>query len=129
MHNKILKDNACGVVYSSVCAILFYFTVYRELWTNVPGDQVADLEFSSLYPCAPSNTQFIDTFCLYKPSSGDYYGQRLRSFFRAPETGNYTFQTSCDNDCQLWMSNNELPAGKRLIVDQRKHTRQYVWDK
>ncbi|XP_020624322.1 adhesion G protein-coupled receptor L3-like [Orbicella faveolata] len=103
--------------------------VYRELWTNVPGSSVTDLESSSLYPCAPSKTKFIDTFCVYNPDSGDYYGQRLRSFFRAPETGNYTFQTSCDNACQLWMSNSELPTGKRLIVDQRKYNTRHLWDK
>lgn len=103
--------------------------VYRELWINVPGSSVTDLESSSLYPCAPSKTQFIDTFCVYNPDSGDYYGQRLRSFFRAPETGNYTFQTSCDNACQLWMSNSKLPTGKRLIIDQRRYGIRNVWDK
>lgn len=107
----------------------FYFAVYRELWINVPGSSVTDLESSSLYPCAPSKTQFIDTFCVYNPDSGDYYGQRLRSFFRAPETGNYTFQTSCDNACQLWMSNSKLPTGKRLIIDQRRYNKRYLWDK
>ena len=100
----------------------FLFTVYRELWTGVPGAEVADLESSPSYPCAPHRAEFIDTFCIYKLDIGNSFGQRLRSFFRAPETGNYIFQTSCDNTCQLWMSDNELPSRKRLIVDQKHYT-------
>jgi len=102
--------------------------VYRELWNGVTGDDVADLEASSWYPCAPTKTEFIDTFCLYKLSSDDHYGQRLSSFFRAPETGKFKFQTSCDNACQLWMSDNELPSRKRLIVDQRLFTPSFSFD-
>ena len=89
---------------------------------------MADLKSSSFYPCVPSKTEFLDTFCLYTHNKDDSYGQRLRSFFRAPETGNFSFQTSCDNACQLWMSNNELPAGKRLIIDQREPAKMYGWD-
>lgn len=102
--------------------------VYRELWTGVPGAEVADLESSPSYPCAPHRAEFIDTFCIYKLDIGNSFGQRLRSFFRAPETGNYIFQTSCDNTCQLWMSDNELPSRKRLIVDQKHYTSVYSFD-
>lgn len=102
--------------------------VYRELWRNVPGSSVADLKGSNFYPCAASKTEFLDTFCLYKSYQDNSYGQRLRSFFRAPETGHFTFQTSCDNSCQLWMSSSESPAGKRLIIDQRVSSKAYSWD-
>ena len=73
----------------------------------MPGASVADLESSDRFPSVPSQTNFIDTFCAYNPPNLDYYGQRLRSFFRAPETGNYIFQTSCDDACQLWVSDDE----------------------
>lgn len=89
---------------------------------------MADLKGSNFYPCAASKTEFLDTFCLYKSYQDNSYGQRLRSFFRAPETGYFTFQTSCDNSCQLWMSSSELPAGKRLIIDQRVSSKAYSWD-
>ncbi|XP_022779945.1 adhesion G protein-coupled receptor L4-like [Stylophora pistillata] len=102
--------------------------VYREIWRKVPGSSVADLKRSNFYPCAPSKTEFNDTFCLYKLDQDDGYGQRLRSFFRAPETGHFIFQTSCDNSCQLWISSNELPAGKQLIIDQRVPSKYRNWD-
>ncbi|XP_068744277.1 adhesion G protein-coupled receptor L4-like [Montipora capricornis] len=99
--------------------------VYRELWTGVSGDAVADLESSDRFPCAPTETKFIDTFCIYNPSNRDYYGQRLKSFFRAPETGNYRFQTSCDDVCQLWISDNEQSSRKRLIINQKHSTEKF----
>lgn len=99
--------------------------MYRELWTGVSGTDVADLESSTWFPCAPSETKFIDTFCVYHSPNRDHYGQRLRSFFKAPETGYFMFHTSCDNACQLWMSDNERPSRKRLIVDQQQSTDAY----
>ena len=86
---------------------------------------MADLESSDRFPCAPTETKFIDTFCIYNPSNRDYYGQRLKSFFRAPETGNYRFQTSCDDVCQLWISDNEQSSRKRLIINQKHSTEKF----
>lgn len=102
--------------------------MFHERWSGVYGTNVADLEASLQFPCDPSLSKFIDTFCIYNTQQIDNYGQRLRSFFKAPESGRFTFQTSCDDACQLWLSNNELPSGKRLIVHQQAPTRHSSFD-
>ena len=52
----------------------------------------------------------------------DFYGQRIRGWFVAPDTGNYTFYSSCDNYCILYLSNNTDPKNKRMIINQRQYT-------
>lgn len=103
--------------------------VYRELWTGIPGIAVADLVSNVRFPCHPTESKFIDTFCIYHTQNRNHYGQRLRSFFRAPESGNYQFQTSCNYACQLWMSNDEQASRKRLIVNQKKITDKFLFDR
>ncbi|XP_067039054.1 adhesion G protein-coupled receptor L4-like [Acropora muricata] len=103
--------------------------VYRELWTGISGIAVADLVSNDRFPCDPTESKFIDTFCIYHTQNRNHYGQRLRSFFRAPESGNYQFQTSCNYACQLWMSVDEQASRKRLIVNQKTIAVKFFFDR
>ncbi|EDO28260.1 predicted protein [Nematostella vectensis] len=46
------------------------------------------------------------------------YGVRMRAYFLAPLTGSYTFYTTCDDSCQLFLSTDVNPKTKRMIIDQ-----------
>ncbi|KAK2565200.1 Adhesion G-protein coupled receptor D1 [Acropora cervicornis] len=107
----------------------YHDKVYRELWTGISGIAVADLVSNDRFPCDPTESKFIDTFCIYHTQNRNHYGQRLRSFFRAPESGNYQFQTSCNYACQLWMSDDEQVSKKRLIVNQKKIAVKFSFDR
>lgn len=50
-------------------------------------------------------------------NSGDNYGMRMRGYICAPETGEYTFYLSSDNDGVLYLSTDTMPANKQLIAD------------
>ena len=49
---------------------------------------------------------------------GDWYGQRIRGWFSAPLNGNYTFYASCDNFCELHISEDNSPAFLNMVIQQ-----------
>ena len=49
---------------------------------------------------------------------------------QAPETGDYTFFISSDDDSEFWISTDASKANARKILTMfRKVTNQYQWDK
>ena len=61
--------------------------------------------------------------------SGDYYGQRVRGWFLAPQTGRYTFYSSCDDDCEILLSKNDDPLNKKTILAQDDWSKHGEWNR
>ena len=80
-------------------------SVVREVWTNVPGTNIADIPLTT-----PANfTNLLGTLEGIT-NFGNNYGERIRGYFTAPVTGNYYFWVSASDSAQLWISDDSEPV-------------------
>jgi hypothetical protein len=93
-------------------------TLRREVYLGIEGYQVSNLTSAAKYPNAPDFVDLVDCFeSTYLPGNGDEnYGQRLSGWLLPPETGNYKFYLASDDAGELWLSTDDEPANKQLIV-------------
>ena len=84
-------------------------SVVREVWTNVPGTNIADIPVST-----PANLTNAFGALEGITNFGDNYGERLRGYFTAPATGNYYFWIAGSDSAQLWLSDDSEPVNKVL---------------
>src|SRR5665213_1372473 len=84
-------------------------SVVREVWTNVPGTNIADIPVST-----PAN--FTNAFGALEGITdfGDNYGERVRGYFTAPATSNYYFWIAGSVSAQLWISDDSESVNKVL---------------
>jgi uncharacterized protein (DUF1800 family) len=82
-------------------------SVVREVWTGVPGTNIADIPVN-LPPNSVAALGTLEGITDY----GDNYGERIRGFFTAPVTGNYYFWIAGSDSAELWISNDGEPANK-----------------
>ncbi|HEV2455019.1 MAG TPA: DUF1800 family protein, partial [Verrucomicrobiae bacterium] len=88
-------------------------SVVQEIWTNVPGTNVADIPIDT-----PANLTNVLGTLQGITNYGDNYGERIRGYFTAPVTGNYYFWLAGSDSAQLWISddNNAVNAVLRAWV-------------
>jgi uncharacterized protein (DUF1800 family) len=88
-------------------------SVVQEIWTNVPGTNVADIPTGS-----PANSTNVLGALQGATNYGDNYGERVRGYFTAPVTGNYYFWIAGSDSAQLWISddNNQVNQVLRAWV-------------
>jgi uncharacterized protein (DUF1800 family) len=103
----LTASNLVGVG-ASVLNILVLNTgnsVVQEIWTNVPGTNVADIPTDT-----PANITNVLGSLQGITNYGDNYGERIRGYFTPPVTGNYYFWIAGSDSAQLWISddNNEV---------------------
>lgn len=99
-------------------------TIEREKWTNITGTSVTQIPAMTEDPDAVTSLSSFET----PRNEGDNYGSRIRGFVCVPETGNYVFYISSDDNSELWLSTDEDPMNKRLIASS-KWTAYNQWDK
>ena len=84
-------------------------SVTREVWTGVPGVNVADIPVNT--PATVTNflgaLEGVTDF-------GDNYGERVRGYITVPVTGNYYFWLAASDSAELWVANDGEPANKVL---------------
>lgn len=78
------------------------------------------------YPEHP--TLVTNTIDFETPIEKGPYVERLRGWIRPPITGDYQFWVSSDDASQLFLSDNDNPAGARLIARADAATRLEDWD-
>jgi hypothetical protein len=87
--------------------------VWLDRYDNIGGGTaVADLTSNPVYPNSPSVVLGL-TDMYYGPNL-DNYGARMRAFFVAPNSANYTFWTMSDDGSEVYISTNGIPANKFL---------------
>lgn len=89
-------------------------SVLREVWNNVSGSTVNDLLSSPNFPNSPSSTTY-PTSLTSPVNVANTYGQRIRGYIIAPQTGNYTFTVTGDDQSVVYLGLNAEPQFKRLI--------------
>ncbi len=102
--------------------------VLREVWTQLRGSRVSDLESAPIYPHAPVYREVIADFDA-PVNWGSYYGSRLRAILTVPETADYTFWISGDDYCELHLSSNQDPRNAQQIAYINGWTPHLTWDK
>ncbi|CAB4003297.1 Hypothetical predicted protein [Paramuricea clavata] len=89
-----------------------------ETWNNIAGNEIWMMTSNSRYPNKPDTT--VKLASLESPRSGnnlpDSYGLRMTTYYKAPETGAYTFYVSGDDQCQLSIGTDENPDNLKLYV-------------
>ena len=111
---------SCYINYSDFPLVIS--GLIREVYKNISQNvslftSCYALKCSQNYPSSPDSYGIINDFEASQ-NFGDYYGQRIRGWFLALQTGNYTFYSSCNHFCELYLSNNTDPKNKVLIVNQ-----------
>ena len=104
--------------------------VHAKLWDNVKtkGYSINDFLSDVRFPNNPTSTGFLDNFD--SPYDiGDDYGLLLWTYFKAPESGMYTFYSACDDYCQIFLSTTDQEADKKKIIDQKGWASQYQWER
>lgn len=86
--------------------------VLMEYWTGVPTPSVSALPFAPGYPLQPTGRDYPSTLETV-PDFLDNWGVRMRGYFHAPATGNYTFHLAGADTAQLWLSTDHTPANLR----------------
>jgi hypothetical protein len=105
----LTASNAIGTSASSVSVTIFDTgsSFVREVWTNVPGINVADIPTGT----APSSRAALGTLDGIT-DYGDNYAERIRGYITAPASGNYYFWIAGSDVAELWISNDSEPANK-----------------
>ncbi|HMN28023.1 MAG TPA: PA14 domain-containing protein, partial [Caldilineaceae bacterium] len=102
--------------------------IYREWWTGIPGNSVADLTKSEKFKGKPTGTDYLPA--LEAPLSfANDYGQRIRGYLLPQTTGEYHFWVAADDAAGLWLSSDDNPANKVLIASVPSWTQYRQWEK
>lgn len=99
-------------------------SIEREKWVNITGTSVSTIPYNTKNPSSITSLTSFST----PQNEGDNYGSRIRGYLCVPETGNYTFYISSDDNSELWLSTDETRENKRLIASS-KWTRFNEWNK
>lgn len=83
-------------------------------WDSFCGSRIEDLKRNIHFPYYPSEKGNITQFYIQRYETG--FGQRIIGYLHPPETGNFTFAISCDDNCEVWLSSSETPVGVTKIA-------------
>jgi len=106
---SITASNAVGLS-ASVLDLLVLATstsVVQEIWTGVPGTNVADIPVGT-----PATITNVLGTLEGTTGYGTNYGERIRGYLTAPTTGNYYFWIAGSDSAELWISNDSEPVNK-----------------
>jgi hypothetical protein len=118
------NSTATAITVTTSSAVTTSGSLLRELWTNVSGKTVASIPVST----APASTNYLTLF--EEPRYvGDNFGTRIRGYVLPPQTGNYIFWIAGDDNCELWISEDENPANKVRIASVSGYTGYREWTK
>ena len=90
-------------------------TILREYWTGISGTGIPALVGNANFPDNPSGTSQQTTYS--GPQNwADNYGTRMRGYIVPPQTGQYRFTITSDDQSQFFLSLNHEPRHKRLLA-------------
>ena len=92
---------------------------------NVCGFEVDSLRQWPFFPHSPDRQTYMHLNFAIKVNTS--IGQRIFGFLTVPQTGEYQFAISSDDDSELWLSTDEDPNNIRLIAEV--HAKRPAWAK
>jgi hypothetical protein len=98
----------------------------REVFNDVSGG----LDGLRGHPDFPGSPSLVDVIPEFETPGGigDFYGQRVRGYLEAPQTGNYTFWIASDDQSELYLASDEQPQNASLIASVFNWTDSRQWD-
>jgi hypothetical protein len=102
--------------------------VERALWNGIGGSGIGSLLEDIRYPDTPDDIDFIGALDV-PVDVGSNYGQRLRALLVPPETGEYRFWVSGDDQVALSLSADESPTNLAPVAVVPGYTSRHDWDK
>jgi hypothetical protein len=90
--------------------------ITRELYYNVTGLTVADLQFAPNFPNAPNAIEFVRAVSVGADLQVANFGARFRGYFVPPQAGAYEFYLFADDDALFSISANESEAGLVQVI-------------
>jgi uncharacterized ubiquitin-like protein YukD len=80
----------------------------RQVWYDMVGTKVDDLLSNTNYPDKPDSITFISKF--ETPTNiADRYATKVSGWLIAPQSGEYIFRISSDDNGSLWLSSDSIP--------------------
>ena len=95
-----------------------------EQWTGIGGTSITAIPTST----PPTRTATLTQFETARDVA-DNFGSRVRGYLCPPQSGNYTFRISGDDNCELWLSPDGDPTRKVLIAGFVGWTNYREWNK
>jgi hypothetical protein len=91
--------------------------LYHEVWKDIPGGAVTSLTNHPKFKEGnPDSTDYL-TSAESPLNVGDNFGRRIRGIIIPPESGNYRFSLSADDECVIRLNNaGENPENAREIL-------------
>lgn len=99
--------------------------ITREIWTNIAGEAVNLIPLTT----TPTQRNQISDGFIAPADALDNYGQRMYGTICVPETGDYTFWISSDDNGELYLSTDDKAANKRRIAYVPAWTALNEWTK
>jgi hypothetical protein len=101
-----------------------------ETWTGIGGTAISNLMTATNNLSTPPNSSVRLGSILESPTNqADNYGQRIKGWLVAPETGLYTFWIASDDEGQLYLSTDDNPANKVQIANVPGWSNSREWAK
>nr|XP_047124646.1 uncharacterized protein LOC100213839 isoform X5 [Hydra vulgaris] len=114
--------------YKCTCSIGYFFNytsakcqvarLIQEVYLNFSSEHsLQSLKNSLSYPQFPDFYKIISNFNI-QTNNSENYGQRIRGWLQVKLSGNYTFYSSCKGVCQFFISTDNDPLKKRMLINQ-----------
>lgn len=114
----------------------------RDYWLNIPGSSLVGLTDHANYPDSPTGRDTLNSSegwgwdVWHNQNYGTDYGERIYGYIIPPETGNYKFYLTGDDQCELWLSSDSSTLNKAVIASIGTASaglaglvwKQYNWD-
>ena len=121
---------AAILLFSSLTSLAGAQDILYEWWTGT-NTTISSLTSLPDYPDNPAGVEYLNIF--EHGSRGDSYGSRTSGVLIAPETGDYTFWLSTDDNGELWLSQDGNPGnwffGGPIASISDSHSDWNQWDK
>ncbi len=95
-------------------------------WREIPGSRVEDLTSLAVYPGYPNEQVLLDRFEIPENQEGNF-GTVIRGYIHPLQDGSYSFYIAGNNQCELWLSSDGTPEGKRLIASVPQWSMPQEW--
>ena len=115
------KTATCAVTVTAASAISGNVTA--EFWTGITGTTIPAI------PATAANTTSTLTLVEIPVNAMDNYLVRIRGYIVPSTTGSYNLYIASDDNGQLWLSTNNLPANKTQIASVSDWTNSKEWTK
>ncbi len=101
--------------------------LWREFYGGISGGSVSNLTSNAKFPNFADTSGPIPSAAA-PTNAADDYGQRWTGWITPAITGSYRFFLASDDDSELWLGTNELPASATRILSLFGYSGEKQWN-